>query len=146
MASATNASSPSNFTASIIQDSHFSDEPAFLMAAHNFSPAGVASPFLARAMPTHMATSVLTNLRYDKSFANRLLEKLADNRHAPPNANFGDKGIYAVTLGGNVGMQGRKNAFQYPVKFRISPAVKDNQRLLRQRFERNCLHPRQWMT
>ena len=32
------------------------------------------------------------------------------------------------------------------MKFRISPAVKDNQRLLRKRFDKNRLHPRQWMT
>ena len=31
--------------------------------AERFPSAGVRSPFLARAMPTHMATSVLTNFR-----------------------------------------------------------------------------------
>jgi hypothetical protein len=37
MASAMNASSPSNFTACIIQDSHFSDEP-FLAFSARFQP------------------------------------------------------------------------------------------------------------
>src|SRR5271169_6813877 len=44
-----------------------------------------------------------------KSLADRLLKKLADNRHALSNADFSDKRIYAVTFGGNVGMARRKN-------------------------------------
>jgi len=34
------------------------------IAAKSFSPAGVTSPFLARAMPTHILASVSTSLRY----------------------------------------------------------------------------------